>query len=79
MPILRQRVLLIPNEELPKELMTHPEGTSRRFAIQDHIDGVLTRGNPRMSQPEKDFIIKYEMKHWRSYEKTINAQRNRKD
>ena len=74
MPIPRKRVLLEPIEPLPKELTT-----SRRFAIQDHIDEVLLQGNPNMSQAERDFIIKYEMKYWRGYEKTINEKKHKRD
>ena len=34
---------------------------------------------PRMSQAERDFVIKCEMKYWRNYENTINANKNKRD
>ena len=68
-------VLLVPvDEKLTKGLTT-----SKRFEIQNHIDDVLTRGNPRMTQWEKDFIIKHQMKYWRGYEKTINEKKYKRD
>lgn len=70
--------LLVPvDEKLSKELKEIT--IAKRFEIQNHIEDDLTRGHPRMTQWEKDFIIKHQMKYWRGYEKTINEKKHKRD